>query len=722
MTSSTSRRPRRSADGAGSRRSGGGRAVTPLPAWFRHLVVAGLLAITGTGVSGLVLALLGIFEPIPVAAAATVTVAAALVLWYRSWSRSRPGTTDAGRTATPTARKVTVLVLLGALAVTAFNARYSGQHLVTNRDAGSYNVTATLLADGGDLLFESREGPFGEHPELRHTGFAFYDTRDDGRLYAQFLHLLPVLLAVASWVGGLTLLFTTNALLGGLALLAVFALATRFLRPWPAALATGALAVTIPQVWFSRDSYTEILSQALLFGGLWLLLMAREDFSPGRGFLAGAVLGAMAATRIDGFVILVPLTAYAVAEWMLADDVRAPRPRRVFAMSVGVGTLLTAGLGLLDGRWRSPVYLGDLESSVTDQAWVIGAALGAGLLVGVLRHPMRRLARRFGRAHGPIATLAAAGVVVAAAAAAARPLFQEALGTPNGLVEALQVRDGLTVEPARTYAEYSFHWMGWYLGPIVLAAAVVALAVLAWWVVRRPSVTGVLVVSAFLVPTVAYLWRPSITPDHLWAMRRFLPVTLPGLVVLAFWAFDQGWYRQWPARRLGRAVKPVVGAAVVSTFAFLAVALWPLRTARDEVPMRDLIDATCERVDGAAVVVLDGGNLGNAWPQAVRSWCDVPTARAAPELGPEYFRELAREWRAEGRELVLLHSAAVPFDAEGDVYTEFVDEITILRPEQTLDRRPDRLVAHPLMVFASWPGADGPQDVGDLSSAARNAS
>ena len=30
-----------------------------------------------------------------------------------------------------------------------------------------------------------------------------------------------------------------------------------------------------------------------------------------------------------------------------------------------------------------------------------------------------------------------------------------------------------------------------------------------------------------------YLWRPSITPDHIWVMRRFVPLVLPAFLAMA---------------------------------------------------------------------------------------------------------------------------------------------------------------------------------------------
>ena len=38
----------------------------------------------------------------------------------------------------------------------------------------------------------------------------------------------------------------------------------------------------------------------------------------------------------------------------------------------------------------------------------------------------------------------------------------------------------------------------------------------------------------FAPPALLYLWRPTITPDQVWAARRFLPAVFPAVILLAF--------------------------------------------------------------------------------------------------------------------------------------------------------------------------------------------
>ena len=59
-----------------------------------------------------------------------------------------------------------------------------------------------------------------------------------------------------------------------------------------------------------------------------------------------------------------------------------------------------------------------------------------------------------------------------------RPWVQHAHGTKNALIIGLQQAAGVKVQPGRSYAERSMVWMQWYLGPVLVAAAIVAAALL----------------------------------------------------------------------------------------------------------------------------------------------------------------------------------------------------------------------------------------------------
>jgi hypothetical protein len=230
------------------------------------------------------------------------------------------------------------------------------------------------------------------------------------------------------------------------------------------------------------------------------------------------------------------------------------------------------------------------------------------------------------------------------------------------------------LDPHRTYAERSLHWIGWWVGlPAILLAAVAGGLLVRRWLQGRdlqllPVVaTGLSV--AFLV-----LWRPSITPDHPWADRRFVPVVLPVLVLLAVWLLA----------RVPLLVR-VVGAlaVIVPTMATTA----PLAWTRTETGQLMALHAVCAGIpDGAAVLFVDA-ELAYRWAPAVRDECGVPTGYVVKGQHVQ-IASVQAAVRASGRRSVVL-LAATAEELAGDDPRRLVN-LTYPVDARTLVARPTR--------------------------------
>src|SRR5262249_7988294 len=134
---------------------------------------------------------------------------------------------------------------------------------------------------------------------------------------------------------------------------------------WFALGAMLALAFLIPQISFSRDSYSEIPSQILLFTAMGLLTTTRTQFKIGVAFAAGLFLGALEATRIDAIVFLIGvwpfLAVFYLCRRRTAED-RNYALTRIGAFGAGLVPGMT--LGLVDLMHHSGSYYNDLSDNV----------------------------------------------------------------------------------------------------------------------------------------------------------------------------------------------------------------------------------------------------------------------------------------------------------------------------------------------------------------------
>ena len=246
-----------------------------------------------------------------------------------------------------------------------------------------------------------------------------------------------------------------------------------------------------------------------------------------------------------------------------------------------------------------------------------------------------------------------------------RPLVQhvQAHGT-NPTVEFVQRINRLPIDGTKRYAELSVRWISWYVGPITLTIAIVATAALAMALARGTARLPTQVATFLLAPpALLYIWRPTITPDQVWAARRFLPAVFPAVILLMFAALCA--LVRSTDRRVARFAGPRRSLAFVLA---IATVVFPWLTIRDVSQMTEqrglfpVVTAACKILGhNSAVVVLEEAT-SNVWqsdPQTLRSFCNVPVAVMLNRPDAGVLRSLAAQWRAQGRRLFVVAAAPI---------------------------------------------------------------
>jgi hypothetical protein len=661
-----------------TRRPSAGRVlavVSVVPA----LVLAGWL------VAGLSLLLLGWFRPI---AALPLGLAVAAVL-CRYGLRRLPETVEA--TAWQTSG-----VVAAALASGVFNGLLHSEQLVVRRDPATYAQYAVWLAGHGSLPIPYQQAAFGgpDHALLFESP-GFYSS--GGAVVPQFMPGAPLIDALGHWLGGLTGLLLVPPVLGALAVLVLSGVVARFVGARWAPLAALVFAVSLPILYTSRTTFSEIPSMILLFGGLALLHDAQVRLrsgitglgylpsqpsaeQPGRirraqsdgavigAELAGLVFGLAVLVRIDGLRDVLPVLVYAG----LLIALRRAEVRDEGRLGVPLLCGLAAGsiLGVAAGYILSRPYLNYLSGSLQPLLAICGAVLVLTLVVALaaprLAAPLRRAAgiRRLPEIAGGL-------VVLVMVAFAARPWLQTVLrwpATPEDrlnyeFIERTQKANGLPVDGARLYYEESLYWVIWYVGVPVVVLATLAGAVLTRRMVRGRGFGWLLPLAVIGWTTLTTLYRPGITPDHPWAARRLVPIVIPGLVLLAVWGLR--WVRD-KARRMGYGPAVQNGlAAVGAVLLIVPPAITSAGTAFTPVERgeRAAVEAMCAALPERASVLIVERVTGDRFTQLVRGTCGVPTARVAFYRGadlpvPSDVNRLIGRTRATGRVPVLLAARA----------------------------------------------------------------
>jgi hypothetical protein len=571
---------------------------------------------------------LGQFRPIVV-----VPAIMAVVVLSRSMAPERVPLTREFRTGAAWA-----LGLVAAWFVV--NLTFAGEVLLVQRDPGFLTLEGVWLTSHADpsIPIRSATDLAAVNSDVRVISDAFWRFGDE--IHAQGAKTFPGLLAMAGWVLGLRGVLIGNLLIGALGLLAVYDVARRLISPRWGLVPVAALALSTPMIYFSRSAFTEPTNIVLTFGGLAVLWSAFRDPRLARFALGGAMVGATALSRIDGAAV----SAGLILGLGVVAAVSGPSERRARIaglVAASGAALLMVGLGYVDLALHSAGYLADHRSLYVQLLALLGACLVAvGMLIVVLR--WERLRSWLAARRGLLGTVAAGLVAVAAVALASRPLWmQRNLIEPGSgqawFIAAAQKAAGDPVDGTRSYDEMTVTWLGWYLGPLTLILAVAGTALL-----LRRSIVGwrpeVLVFLATLgIPALLYLIRPAITPDHIWAMRRFLPAVIPAALVLAGWTLPR-------IHRAARTRWQRIGAWVLVAGVLLPpLATWgTLVTTAEYGGRADQVAQVCAAVEGRRVVVVR--EVGPPWLPTLRIMCDVDVVEVGPRPTAEDLAAIRDTW------------------------------------------------------------------------------
>jgi hypothetical protein len=623
------------------------------------------LALSGWLLAGLPLLLLGWFRPLPMA---LLGGAAALLLCVCGLRRL-PGTTAAPH------RWATAATFAVALGSGVFNGLLHGEQLIVRRDPSTYAQYAVWLARHGSLPIPV--GDFGgPDPALRFDSMGVYMTGDG--IVPQFMAGPPMTYAIGHWLGGVPGLLLVPPVLGALAVLTVAGTAARLVGTRWAPLAALVFAISLPILYTSRTTFSEIPSLILLFGGMNLLLDARARLGaalPGAGFpsavLAGLSFGLALLVRIDGLRDVLPVLAFA---GLLIALRRIPRERPYPEGRLGVplltGLVVGALWGFIGGYVLARPYLEYLSGSLVPLLAICAVVVVLTAAGTALAPWIAVRARRLPRVRW-LPDAAAALVVLVMIGFAVRPWVQTVRRhavTPEDrltadFIEKTQIANGLAKDSSRLYYEHSLDWVFWYVGIPAVVLATLAAAVL----VRRLMKSGLTKEFGRLLPlavigwtAVTTLWRPAITPDHPFASRRLVPVVIPGLVLLAVWGLH--WLTERPARtRWSSPARSRVAVAAGALLMVIPPAITSIGTAFTPVNRGEAaaVAGLCRAIPANASVLIVERVTGDRLTQVIRGQCGLPTARVVyPQksdvpLQADVLR-LAEAVRRTGRVPVLL--------------------------------------------------------------------
>ncbi len=410
------------------------------------------------------------------------------------------------------------------------NSLYSSQNIFIYRDPAIYAVQGQHLINNNNFEIQG-SNVFGNDKEIVSHAVSFLPIKDQDkdpdRLYMHGMQMLPVYLGIAGRLVGGSMMLHLNPLFGGLALLALYGFAVLFIKPKWALLSILLFGVTLPLIYFSRDNYTEPLTTIFVFSGLSMFVAASQKNSRTLWLVAGIIAGASALTRIDAYLVIAGFMVASILRLVwLKNDNKQLKSTIVYLISC----LLVMSIGYTALTSISARYYSDLRSGFMQQLALLVAAVVSCFIFVMLIPWLKKIFPR--TRNGLLESRAIILQVMAFFSViilASRPFWYVGKDIKqNPLVAILQNAEGKMIEP-RNYSEQTLNWLWWYIGPIAAILALYAFLYVLGKVTFRKHIKYIPIMCIFIITTTVYLLKPAITPDQIWAARRFLPVTIPFL-------------------------------------------------------------------------------------------------------------------------------------------------------------------------------------------------
>jgi hypothetical protein len=499
---------------------------------------------------------------------------------------------------------------------------------ITLARTGALDIRDPLLADitpelaGAVLPFRYGAG------YMRHESFYIWQW-GPGVVRPSFFHLPSIWMAAAALFGGDRAAIWAVPLVG-LVAVAAFAVLVRRLFGTAVALAAALLlTVSFPQVAYARYPTSEIFMQAWLLAGLWLLAVFVERRLRLAGVVAGIALGQLAFIRIDAWVAAVAV-GLCFGIWAIKDGRRGPEGvgDRWFLVpfaAMGAWGMLHAAL------YASPYIISLMHFYLSPRAAgfiVLGVVLAAASAV--------------------LALLRAQGVM--------GPLPWPSLPVSQRISTVLLAGAWVTLALGATAAGDlgAVQWLSWYLTPLVLLLALAGSALLWQHGVRRPA--QVFLLTALLY-AVLYLPAPRAYPVQPWAIRRFVPTVLPGLILLVAYFLVRV-----PLWGPARAQQLLRVAGVIALAGVLANPTRVLARHAEYAGAWDEVEGLARELQPGAVLLFNRTGVGEALAQPLTYLYGRPSyvvEREEPDLGA--LEELANTWMDDGRPVYFAISELAPW-------------------------------------------------------------
>ena len=570
-----------------------GRSPRDLPG-LEWLFVSVLISVLASSWIGLILAQIGVFS-LPAVLIILLLISALLLI-----------ATGGARRAPPriSAKGLLFVALFAAAGFVFYSPPY--EYVLGNWDPGTYvNAGAHLANEGSILIYDEvlEEIPTQDRslfyythllPQRYEGGMAIADT-ERGIVSPHFYHLYTVWIALFHALAGVGFALRVNAFFALLAVAAIYLAAVELAGRRVALLSALFVAISAVEIWNARFPTSEIITQFLLWSGMFCLFRYLSDRSgrstPGvdRGFwaiLAGLCFAEALLTRITAIIILPPLAL--IFFWRNWGRFRRGDLLFCLPLAAGLSHLGVQNVTVCSSYFERQVEV--MRSQGITPFLLLASAIGFILVLALSRMLCRSGKDRMGRLFAGAGFQIALGALLVILFIFAYCVWPLVSGSPD----ARNLRElGWFVYPLS--AGYLYFPLG-----LCIALAGALLFIRDGFDERRGSFFLIV-----LLVSLPFLYKKMVFPSYLWAVRRYVPLVFPSLIFFMAFCLAR-------VARRGR-----LAAAAAALAVLLLMGCMQVRYVRRVLPTdfsgtMEFLDRLSSRLDRHGLYVCEGS--GTAAP------------------------------------------------------------------------------------------------------------
>ncbi|WP_079913861.1 hypothetical protein [Paenibacillus sp. 32352] len=405
------------------------------------------------------------------------------------------------------------IFVIGLLVLIVFSIIYPNENVLGGRDQGVYANTGIYIANHG--------GIDPNYPLLNAEDF--YDFFLSGlyvtpeHMTIQFSHLYSTWLAHGYSTFGIEGLFRVNTLFLFFSLIMLRYITQIFMEKPYAIMATLFLGFNLSQLWISRMTLSETLTQVFVLGAALSLIISLQNKNGVFAYLSGFLWGVTYLVRIDVYLFF-PMLIFSHIIFNLLKKEISPSEKAVWNKLHIINAVFILLSVPYYYYFSKPYFLG-----LSDQLLKIGLLSIFLLIILFIISKLKIKVSSSKYLYYGLLCLSLIAIIYA-------HLIRPHIG-PFSTYD----WPGSFLDGTRNYRENSIINICLYLSIPIFYAAVGGLLAALYRIMFKKEwglIPLIVLIGGF---SALYLYDPQISPDQYWAIRRFIPIIIPGITFLAFY-------------------------------------------------------------------------------------------------------------------------------------------------------------------------------------------